>query len=72
MKKGVGRGESRKRAYTEDDELDPMDPSSYSDAPRGGWYIYMFDSSISTPPSTPQDVLNGSRSGISLEKCMNG
>jgi hypothetical protein len=19
--------------------LDPMDPSSYSDAPRGGWYV---------------------------------
>ncbi|KAE8125113.1 hypothetical protein FH972_019948 [Carpinus fangiana] len=38
MKKGGGRG-SRKRAYTEDDELDPMDPSSYSDAPRGGWVV---------------------------------
>lgn len=33
MKKGVGK----KRAHAEDDELDPMDPSSYSDAPRGGW-----------------------------------
>ncbi|RVW15852.1 hypothetical protein CK203_073097 [Vitis vinifera] len=31
--------DSRKRAYTEDDELDPMDPSSYSDAPRGGWVV---------------------------------
>jgi len=28
----------KKRAHEEDDELDPMDPSSYSDAPRGGWY----------------------------------
>uniref|UniRef100_A0A1D1YSS0 Polyglutamine-binding protein 1 n=2 Tax=Anthurium amnicola TaxID=1678845 RepID=A0A1D1YSS0_9ARAE len=30
---------SRKRAFSEDDELDPMDPSSYSDAPRGGWVV---------------------------------
>lgn len=29
----------KKRAYNEDDELDPMDPSSYSDAPRGGWVV---------------------------------
>lgn len=38
----LGRGykkENKKRAYSEDDELDPMDPSSYSDAPRGGWYV---------------------------------
>lgn len=38
----MGRGnrkDSRKCAFSEDDELDPMDPSSYSDAPRGGWYI---------------------------------
>ncbi|CAK7339900.1 unnamed protein product [Dovyalis caffra] len=38
----VGKGnrkESRKRAYNDDDELDPMDPSSYSDAPRGGWVV---------------------------------
>lgn len=53
MKKGGGRGGSRKRAYTEDDELDPMDPSSYSDAPRGGWYIYIFDSSILPYPPPP-------------------
>lgn len=33
---------SKKRAHEEDDELDPMDPSSYSDAPRGGWYEYIF------------------------------
>ncbi|XP_062166602.1 uncharacterized protein LOC133872942 isoform X2 [Alnus glutinosa] len=38
MRKG-SRGGSKKRAYTEDDELDPMDPSSYSDAPRGGWVV---------------------------------
>uniref|UniRef100_A0A2P2KD33 Polyglutamine-binding protein 1 n=3 Tax=Rhizophora mucronata TaxID=61149 RepID=A0A2P2KD33_RHIMU len=38
MGKG-NRRDSRKRAYTEDDELDPMDPSSYSDAPRGGWVV---------------------------------
>ncbi|XP_072966477.1 uncharacterized protein [Typha angustifolia] len=30
---------NRKRQHTEDDELDPMDPSSYSDAPRGGWVV---------------------------------
>lgn len=38
----MGKGSKRsgkKRAYTEDDELDPMDPSSYSDAPRGGWVV---------------------------------
>ncbi|KAL1220122.1 hypothetical protein V5N11_035055 [Cardamine amara subsp. amara] len=35
MKKVVGK----KRAHAEDDELDPMDPSSYSDAPRGGWVV---------------------------------
>ncbi|XP_073223653.1 uncharacterized protein [Cicer arietinum] len=29
----------KKRAHEEDDELDPMDPSSYSDAPRGGWVV---------------------------------
>lgn len=42
LKPPIGKGskrDSRKRAYTEDDELDPMDPSSYSDAPRGGWYV---------------------------------
>ncbi|KAI3821265.1 hypothetical protein L1987_08829 [Smallanthus sonchifolius] len=42
MKPPSGKGnkkDSRKRAHTEDDELDPMDPSSYSDAPRGGWVV---------------------------------
>ncbi|XP_059630649.1 uncharacterized protein LOC132273667 [Cornus florida] len=42
MKPPTGKGnkrDSKKRAYTEDDELDPMDPSSYSDAPRGGWVV---------------------------------
>lgn len=38
MGKG-GKRDSRKRTYSEDDELDPMDPSSYSDAPRGGWVV---------------------------------
>ncbi|GMN56731.1 hypothetical protein TIFTF001_025844 [Ficus carica] len=38
MGKG-GKKDSRKRTYSEDDELDPMDPSSYSDAPRGGWVV---------------------------------
>ncbi|KAK3007233.1 hypothetical protein RJ639_015854 [Escallonia herrerae] len=38
MGKGNKRG-SKKRDYSEDDELDPMDPSSYSDAPRGGWVV---------------------------------
>jgi len=36
-----GKKGGKKRAYTEDDELDPMDPSSYSDAPRGGWYVWV-------------------------------
>ncbi|KAL8030858.1 hypothetical protein ABFX02_14G313300 [Erythranthe guttata] len=31
--------DNKKRAYSEDDELDPMDPSAYSDAPRGGWVV---------------------------------
>ncbi|CAK9152024.1 unnamed protein product [Ilex paraguariensis] len=42
FKPPIGKGnkrDSRKRANTEDDELDPMDPSSYSDAPRGGWVV---------------------------------
>ncbi|KAH1060631.1 hypothetical protein AAZX31_02G154300 [Glycine max] len=34
-----GRKGGKKRTYAEDDELDPMDPSSYSDAPRGGWVV---------------------------------
>ncbi|KAF3442194.1 hypothetical protein FNV43_RR16110 [Rhamnella rubrinervis] len=38
MGKG-SRRDSRKRVCSEDDELDPMDPSSYSDAPRGGWVV---------------------------------
>ncbi|KAM1639259.1 hypothetical protein ACFXTN_008566 [Malus domestica] len=38
MAKG-NRKDSKKRAYDEDDELDPMDPSAYSDAPRGGWVV---------------------------------
>ncbi|GLT88016.1 hypothetical protein SLE2022_060610 [Rubroshorea leprosula] len=38
MGKG-NRRDNRKRTYSEDDELDPMDPSSYSDAPRGGWVV---------------------------------
>ncbi|KAL5546829.1 hypothetical protein UlMin_006516 [Ulmus minor] len=38
MGKGTKK-DSRKRTYSEDDELDPMDPSSYSDAPRGGWVV---------------------------------
>lgn len=45
MGKGNKRS-GRKRAYAEDDELDPMDPSSYSDAPRGGWYVWIFDLTI--------------------------
>lgn len=42
LKPPMGKGtkkDSRKRSHTEEDELDPMDPSSYSDAPRGGWYV---------------------------------
>lgn len=34
---GKGGRYNKKRTYSEDEELDPMDPSSYSDAPRGGW-----------------------------------
>lgn len=33
------RKDKRKHADNDDDELDPMDPSSYSDAPRGGWIV---------------------------------
>lgn len=29
----------KKQGPSETDELDPMDPSSYSDAPRGGWGV---------------------------------
>ncbi|KAG6490406.1 hypothetical protein ZIOFF_051702 [Zingiber officinale] len=36
---GKGNRRDRKRTFSEDDELDPMDPSSYSDAPRGGWVV---------------------------------
>lgn len=42
LKPPMGKGnkrDGRKRAYNDDDELDPMDPSSYSDAPRGGWVV---------------------------------
>ncbi|XP_006645225.1 uncharacterized protein LOC102701398 isoform X2 [Oryza brachyantha] len=35
----ANRKDHRKRNRPEDDELDPMDPSSYSDAPRGGWVV---------------------------------
>ncbi|KAJ3682136.1 hypothetical protein LUZ60_014709 [Juncus effusus] len=30
---------NKKITYSEEDEVDPMDPSSYSDAPRGGWVV---------------------------------
>ncbi|KMZ62994.1 hypothetical protein ZOSMA_42G00350 [Zostera marina] len=33
------KGAGRKRVRAERDDLDPMDPSSYSDAPRGGWVV---------------------------------
>ncbi|CAH8371524.1 unnamed protein product [Eruca vesicaria subsp. sativa] len=35
----VKKGAGKKRAHADDDEVDPMDPSSYSDAPRGGWVV---------------------------------
>jgi hypothetical protein len=35
----ANKKDNRKRKGAEDDDLDPMDPSSYSDAPRGGWYM---------------------------------
>lgn len=35
--RGGGGGRGRGRGRKKDDALDPMDPSSYSDAPRGGW-----------------------------------
>ncbi|KAH9610335.1 hypothetical protein KSS87_005324 [Heliosperma pusillum] len=38
INKGGGRSH-KKRSHAEDEELDPMDPSSYSDAPRGGWVV---------------------------------
>ncbi|PWA62825.1 WW domain-containing protein [Artemisia annua] len=42
VKPPSGKGnkkDTRKRAHADDDELDPMDPSAYSDAPRGGWVV---------------------------------
>ncbi|KAI5056442.1 hypothetical protein GOP47_0028260 [Adiantum capillus-veneris] len=33
------RRDIKKQGPSETDELDPMDPSSYSDAPRGGWGV---------------------------------
>eukprot|EP00249_Psilotum_nudum_P012339 c23726_g1_i2 orf=453-1943(-) len=33
------RRDQRRRGSSDADELDPMDPSSYSDAPRGGWGV---------------------------------
>nr|XP_024386670.1 uncharacterized protein LOC112287660 isoform X2 [Physcomitrium patens] len=35
----VNRRDPRKRGPVDSDVLDPMDPSSYSDAPRGGWGV---------------------------------
>ncbi|XP_051227760.1 uncharacterized protein [Lolium perenne] len=35
----ANKKDNRKRKGAEDDDLDPMDPSSYSDAPRGGWVV---------------------------------
>ncbi|XP_062207873.1 uncharacterized protein LOC133909453 [Phragmites australis] len=35
----ANRKDHCKRNRPDDDELDPMDPSSYSDAPRGGWVV---------------------------------
>nr|BAK04007.1 predicted protein [Hordeum vulgare subsp. vulgare] len=35
----ANKKDNRKRGRAEEDELDPMDPSSYSDAPRGGWVV---------------------------------
>ena len=42
LKPPMGKGyrkEGRKRPLAPIDDLDPMDPSAYSDAPRGGWYV---------------------------------
>ncbi|KAH7423653.1 hypothetical protein KP509_12G066600 [Ceratopteris richardii] len=36
---GRGRRDIKKQGFSDSDELDPMDPSSYSDAPRGGWGV---------------------------------
>ncbi|BBM97547.1 polyglutamine-binding protein 1 [Marchantia polymorpha subsp. ruderalis] len=35
----ANRKDQKRRIPTESDELDPMDPSAYSDAPRGGWGV---------------------------------
>uniref|UniRef100_A0ACD5XGS7 Uncharacterized protein n=1 Tax=Avena sativa TaxID=4498 RepID=A0ACD5XGS7_AVESA len=35
----ANKKDNRKRKGADDDDLDPMDPSSYSDAPRGGWVV---------------------------------
>lgn len=42
LKPPFGKGSRRdikKQGPSDTDELDPMDPSSYSDAPRGGWGV---------------------------------
>ncbi|XP_047327682.1 uncharacterized protein LOC124931293 isoform X2 [Impatiens glandulifera] len=42
MKPPVGKGnkkDPKRRTYDDDEDLDPMDPSAYSDAPRGGWVV---------------------------------
>lgn len=45
--RGGNRRDNKKRIHAEDEELDPMDPSSYSDAPRGGWYAKFLESCMS-------------------------
>jgi len=48
-----------KKRKIEEDEFDPMDPSSYSDAPRGGWGVGLkkIDDAKSGVDSTANGVL---------------
>lgn len=65
LKPPMGKGnkrDGRKRAYNDDDELDPMDPSSYSDAPRGGWYVNFFYFVIATIPTIISTYIFSKRS----------
>uniref|UniRef100_A0A1X7SQW9 Uncharacterized protein n=1 Tax=Amphimedon queenslandica TaxID=400682 RepID=A0A1X7SQW9_AMPQE len=36
-KSGPSSFKKKKKKFTEDTDLDPMDPAAYSDAPRGTW-----------------------------------
>ena len=45
------------------DSLDPMDPAAYSDAPRGGWGVGLYNPAdgVAAPPGQVRDALHGER-----------